>query len=150
MRKINEIIIHCSDSDFGNVNIIRDWHKKNGWSDIGYNFVILNGQIKKNLEIESLDGAIECGRDINLPGVHARGNNKTSIGICLIGKNDFNYNQYHSLKILIRELIQKFNIPIDNIKGHYETDSGKKQGKTCPNFNIGILRSSLNAENYAN
>ena len=35
MRKINKIIIHCSASDFGNAQRVREWHLERGWSDIG-------------------------------------------------------------------------------------------------------------------
>ena len=39
-----EIILHCSDSEFGNAAIITKWHalpKPNGrgWSNIGYHYV---------------------------------------------------------------------------------------------------------------
>ena len=43
-RKIKNIIIHCSVSDFGDAELIRSWHvDERGWRDIGYNGVILNG-----------------------------------------------------------------------------------------------------------
>ncbi len=44
MRYINKIIIHCSATPEGRnftVDEIRDWHVNgNGWSDIGYHYVI--------------------------------------------------------------------------------------------------------------
>ena len=43
MRKINLIVIHCSDTyarmDIG-VNEIRQWHLQRGFNDIGYHYVI--------------------------------------------------------------------------------------------------------------
>tara|TARA_R110001632_G_scaffold174521_1_gene294103 strand:+ start:521 stop:721 length:201 start_codon:yes stop_codon:yes gene_type:complete len=54
MRKIDKIIVHCSATpqfkDF-DVEDIRDWHVNgNGWSDIGYHYII------------KLDGEIQVGR----------------------------------------------------------------------------------------
>lgn len=75
-RTINEIIIHCSATpkgrDFG-VEDIRRWHKQQGWSDVGYHYVI------------KLDGTIEDGRDVDVVGAHCSGHNLRSIGICYIG-----------------------------------------------------------------
>ena len=59
-RKIERIIIHCSATREGQdvkTETIKDWHVNgNGWSDIGYHFVI------------DLDGSIQIGRDINRTG----------------------------------------------------------------------------------
>ena len=53
---------------------IRDWHVNgNGWSDIGYHYVI-----KRN-------GLVEAGRPVSISGAHAKGHNADSIGICLVG-----------------------------------------------------------------
>ena len=87
MRKINEIIIHCSDTQEGcdvTAADIRRWHTTpkekggRGWRDIGYHYVI------------RLDGTIEVGRTIERVGAHCIGrngedHNSHSIGICYIG-----------------------------------------------------------------
>ena len=42
-RKITEIIVHCSATSEGKdftVLDIRRWHKLQGWSDIGYHYVV--------------------------------------------------------------------------------------------------------------
>tara|TARA_R110001606_G_scaffold347973_1_gene497428 strand:- start:7486 stop:7965 length:480 start_codon:yes stop_codon:yes gene_type:complete len=77
MRKINKIIVHCSatspemDVD---VPTIRRWHvEENGWSDIGYHYVI------------TPDGMLHDGRPVSKSGAHTRGQNSNSIGICLVG-----------------------------------------------------------------
>ena len=51
MRPINKILIHCSATPQGrdvSIETIKDWHVgHNGWSDIGYHYVIeLDGEIK--------------------------------------------------------------------------------------------------------
>ena len=43
MRDINEIIVHCTATPEGrpvSVATVRKWHKANGWSDIGYHYLI--------------------------------------------------------------------------------------------------------------
>lgn len=125
------IVIHCSASKFGSATMIRDWHVNgNGWSDIGYHFVINNGKLTKGLEVGSMDGAIELGRELGKTGAHAKGYNNY-IGICLVGENKFTDNQMHSLVSLIKELKEMYEIKPENIIGHYEVSS-----KTCPNFNV--------------
>lgn len=77
MRKITEIILHCSATPDGKdftVEQIRDWHVNgNGWQDIGYHFVIYR------------DGSVHVGRPLALAGAHCKGHNAFSIGICYIG-----------------------------------------------------------------
>ena len=136
-KEYKGIAIHCSDSKFGNAQIIEDWHKQRDWSDIGYHFVILNGKFENNSFLMCMDGMIEAGRDIDLAGAHVRGYNDW-IGICLIGIDDFTEKQFVSLKNLILELMRKFNIPVSNVKGHYQFDTAG--GKTCPNFDVDAFK----------
>lgn len=151
MQKANSIIIHCSDSNWGCMREIDFWHKAKGWKSIGYHFVILNGKPLSDLFLAPLNGSIECGRPLdgdafiedNEIGSHALGYNSDSIGICLIGKNDFTPSQMASLRSLLRALMSQYNISADNILGHNETESGKAQGKTCPNFSVKQLREDL-------
>ena len=44
MREISKIILHCSDSEWGSASVIDQWHKERGWTEIGYHYVITNGQ----------------------------------------------------------------------------------------------------------
>ena len=76
MREIRKLIVHCSATPEGrevSASTINDWHLKNGWSGIGYHYVI------------GLDGTIEYGRPVEKQGAHVKGYNKSSIGICYIG-----------------------------------------------------------------
>jgi len=157
MGKIENIIIHCSDSLWGCAREVRKWHLQKGWSDIGYQFVILNGRPTPENYVPSLDGSIECGRylDENLilvgdeVGAHALGYNDRSIGICLIGINGFTdrgNKQLPALSRLILDLIVIYKVPVEKVLGHYETESGKVQGKTCPNFDVAGFREILKFE----
>lgn len=123
MRTINKIIIHCADTpasmDIGAIEI-RSWHvDANGWSDIGYHYVI-----RRN-------GVVELGRDIRVAGAHTYKHNHDSIGICMVGGKDgcnFTRHQWATLERLVNELKAKF--PAASVKGHRDYDSGK----LCPSF----------------
>lgn len=76
MRYYNDIIVHCSATREGkNIKAadIRRWHLHEGYTDIGYHYVI------------DLDGTIEPGRPLDEIGAHCKGHNKDSIGICYVG-----------------------------------------------------------------
>jgi len=146
-RTYQNIIIHCSASKWGSSSEIRKWHLEKGWSDIGYHFVIPNGNIKPKVYLESMNGTIETGRPIEKAGAHCQGGyNINSIGICLIGNNNFTYKQFDALFSLVRGLMNSYNIDIDGILGHYETPAS--HGKTCPNFNMDIFRNIIDTDWY--
>ena len=133
MRKINKIIIHCSASEFGNAQRIREWHLERGWSDIGYHYVINNGKVFKDDKINQRvqDGFIEKGRDDSVVGAHTQGQNSNSIGICLIGNKDFTKEQFNSLTTLLDSLLKMYNLTKNDVYGHYNFCSN-----TCSNFNV--------------
>ncbi len=150
MKKITHVIIHCSDSKFGNAALINEWHIQRGFAKIGYHYVILNGRNTSARSYISLnDGVVEIGRHLDDDsymqseeiGAHALGFNDCSVGICLIGVNMFSEFQLISLLSLIKEMRDKYNIPIENIIGHYEIPQAN--GKTCPNFNLNKIRTIL-------
>lgn len=133
-RRIDYIVIHCSDTPEGRNNTVDDirlWHtakppKGNGWSDIGYHYVI------------HLDGSIHEGRDVNLIGAHVEDYNAHSIGICYVGgkSKDMKQNkdtrtdkQKVALMSLLLDLRKLY--PYAKIVGHRDLD---RKGKTCPNF----------------
>ena len=132
MRKIDKIIIHCSDSFFGDAALIDAWHKERGFSGIGYHYVIL------------LNGVCEDGRPLEMTGAHCKGDNEKSIGICLIGKDSFADEQMVSLKELCLKLMKEYGIKASDIYGHSERPGGKN--KTCPNFDVKALREELSSE----
>lgn len=142
MRKITEIIIHCSATkegkDFGVKDIDR-MHKARGFSGIGYHYLIpLNGDIKN-------------GRSVTHVGAHAKGHNRNSIGICYIGgldedgksKDTRTPEQKKSLKALIESLSLTF--PDAEILGHRDLSPDKNGNgkidkwewmKACPCFSV--------------
>jgi N-acetylmuramoyl-L-alanine amidase len=137
MRKLNEIIVHCSATPEGKnftVEQIRRWHKARGWSDIGYHYVIY------------LDGSVHEGRSIRLKGAHVAGRNTGTIGVCYIGgvkrdgktpKDTRTAAQKKSLELLLKRLLSEYP-SINKISGH-----NQYANKACPCFNADAEYSSL-------
>ena len=145
-RKIDTIVIHCSATEYGNKRLFALWHKKLGWDDVGYHFIITNSYpTKKSWACKtpdfSSDGRIEKGRPVEFAGAHVRLHNENTIGICLVGGRTFTAKQFDSLKKLVKKLSLEFKI--GSIKGHYEFDTAQEQGKTCPNIDMNWLRKLL-------
>ncbi len=136
-RCINSIILHCSDSDFGHVDLIDQWHRERGWSGVGYHYVITNGVLKSKEKYSPFnDGLVQTGRDINKTGAHCKGHNTGSIGICLIGCHTFSAKQlYIALPELLRMLMFDHEISIDQVHGHFEFS----RSKTCPIITTEII-----------
>jgi N-acetyl-anhydromuramyl-L-alanine amidase AmpD len=116
-----KIIIHHSASDDVSAQIIHKWHLNNGWSGIGYHFIIRQ------------NGDIERGRFENTIGAHALNNNSSSIGICLTG-NFMNTtpteNQIKALVWLIKYLKNKYGDL--KILGHNSVAQTLCPGKNFP------------------
>lgn len=123
MRKISEIILHCSDTPAGRevtVDDIRRWHvDERGWSDIGYHYVVY------------LDGTVHEGRPEAIQGAHCRGHNKQSIGICYIGGGSGEDTRTEEQKDALVDLllILKTKYPDAKIYGHRDFSN-----KQCPSF----------------
>lgn len=133
MNKPTHIIIHCSDSPFGNAAVIDGWHRERGFNRIGYHYVIGNGNGSK-------PGEIEEGRAVDQVGAHAVGYNSNSIGICLIGP-PFHHDQILVAVSLVRRLAREYKIPYENVLGHREVPSGSS--KECPIVNMELFREAL-------
>lgn len=108
-RETTMIVVHHSATTGGSVEAFRDHHVNvNGWDDIGYHFVIGNGQGAE-------DGEIQIGRAEHLQGAHARSGasesrNPYSVGVCLVGNNEFTVEQQISLAVLLAKLCCSYNI----------------------------------------
>ena len=134
-KSTNLIILHCSATKEG-VNYtakdIKNWHvQSNGWSDIGYHYVI------------DLDGTIEKGRDESYVGAHCSGKNSTSIGVCYIGgldakgkaKDTRTNEQKESMYRLVNQMLDKYKLTIKDVYGHRAFCS-----KDCPCFDTETFR----------
>ena len=126
LSKVNEIIIHCSDTE-ASVSIPRNtfvqWHvNERRFSDVGYHFII------------QPDGSITLGRSLKYVGAHCKGRNLHSIGVCYVGgRLNGQYAdtrtpmQKSTLIQLIKDLCNSF--PISKISGHRDYSR-----RACPCF----------------
>ena len=140
MRRINKLIVHCSDSPFGDAREIDRWHRERGFSLIGYHYVVCNGHRTGKSEYSTeVDGLVEYGRTVGMEGAHCYGHNRDSIGICVVGKTEFTRTQKIALSQLLKRLMAEYELCPKDVFGHYEFDPGK----TCPNMDMNLLRASL-------
>jgi len=133
---VDEIIVHCSATRpdwYRSLSLqakrdeIRRWHLANGWSDIGYHWLI------------DRDGAVLSGRPETVIGSHVAGHNSGSIGICLIGghgsseSDPFLRNFTAAQDVTLRQLIAGVSARtrITKVSGHNEYAA-----KACPGFNV--------------
>lgn len=149
MRNIDLIVLHCSDSDFGDAALIDRWHRERGFGEIGYHLVILNAYPKAEcLRLRrpqfDRDGVVQTGRPIEKPGAHIEGLNNNSLGICLIGREIFTQMQFSSLSRMIYDLRKRF--PQALLRGHYEAQLPGAPAKSCPNLDMEWLRDRLGVE----
>ena len=132
MRRIKELIIHCSDTpssmDVG-VDTIRKWHLERGWTDVGYHYVIRR------------DGSLEVGRPEEKIGAHCSGHNSNSIGVCLVGEGEYTEEQYDCLYHLICILKIKYKDSVIYPHNHFN------QNKSCPMFDLGCFLSDRHINN---
>lgn len=148
MNQIQYLLIHDSDSSYGNPFMINEWHKQRGfeWKHhqsgtciyAGYHYLILNGNLYSSMDKNSeFDGEIIPLRPEYAVGAHcvANGRNADSLGICLVGP-PFTKAQMVSLVSLCGRLQKKYGVPVDRIVGHKEQDSQKRD----PRFDMQALR----------
>lgn len=129
---MTNVIIHCSDSSFGNASLITKWHVvERKFETIGYHYVILNGRISAYKTNGYFDGHIETGRaldddadmELDETGAHAFGYNN-AVGICLIGlSGTFTAAQLRALTHLVNLLRTQFK----EIKVIQHSDVDKKK-----------------------
>jgi len=132
-----DIIIHASDSSFGNAVMIDTWHAQRGFKNsygvhIGYHLVVLNGQLTYNKYNRYFDGLVETGRAFDdddkfewdeTAAATLGANNK--IQICLIGKSGaFTVMQWDGLREAIG-IVKKVFKKITSIKQHSDYEPKK-------------------------
>jgi N-acetylmuramoyl-L-alanine amidase len=121
-KNIKLLVVHCSDSEDNQDLNALDIHKMHlgfGWDGVGYHKVI------------NRSGKIENGRPEYWIGAHVKGQNDVSLGVCLIGKNNFTRKQFISLECVLKKW--KKSYPNAKIVGHRDIGNTKK---TCPNFDV--------------
>lgn len=129
-RKWAYIIIHHSATEEGNAYYFNILHRRKGWDEIGYDFVIDNGTKGKQ------DGAIEVSPRWTSQenGAHCRASdmNSKGIGICLVGnfsRERVSEKEMDSLVYLVSVLKKYYGIPMSHIIGHGQVPGAKTE---CP------------------
>ena len=119
---VKYLVVHQSDSPddmYVDAPMIHVWHLQRQFSGIGYHYVILRS------------GFIEGGRPEYWQGAHVKGHNHESLGICLIGRNEFTREQYSTLRILLSQTLACH--PDAEVVGHGDLDTAKYY---CPGFDV--------------
>lgn len=127
MRKIREIIVHCTATPEGrevSVAEIDAWHRQRGFNGIGYHYIV------------GLDGSVYEGRNVEKIGAHCLGHNRDSIGVAYVGglaadgktpADTRTVAQREALRKLVSRL--KADYPGATVHSHYEFAA-----KACPCF----------------
>ncbi len=118
-RPVSRVFLHCSASDRpedDKASVIRDWHRKRYFNDIGYHFYVRK------------DGTLEKGRDLEQTPAAQQGHNTGTIAICLGGlkKEKFTAAQFATLRALCAAIHEQ--LPLATFHGHCEVNPDK----TCP------------------
>ena len=126
------IVIHHSASERGNAEIFDREHRARGFDELGYHFVIDNGN-------GGPDGRVEVGRRWRIQkwGAHAGGTpgneyNNYGIGICLVGNFEDHMpseKQLASLSRLVSCLVLRYDIPPECVIGHRDAPNATT---ACP------------------
>lgn len=137
MRRISEIIIHCTatrpewmeaNSTADKVAEIKRWHVDgNGWSDIGYHWLI------------DRDGTVAPGRPMERDGAHCKGHNTGTVGVSLIGghggaETDLPGDHFTDVQMAaLTSLCMRISTehPIAKVSGH-----NQYAAKACPCFDV--------------
>lgn len=126
-RKTDMAVVHHTgnpwDDDLSAAEIDAS-HKAQGWTCIGYHYVIRK------------DGTVEQGRPHWTVGAHAYGENSHTIGIHVCGNFEIGEptdGQIESLAMLLANLCTDYGLPIDrdHVVGHRELMS-----TACPGKNL--------------
>lgn len=159
-RTIDRIVIHCAATRNGDslfrtspggpglvapVNVLDRMHHQGGFrrsdawrkrqnpglTSIGYHFVIYT------------NGATASGRHLEEVGAHVKGHNANSIGICMIGADQFTRAQWKALAAQVLALLKIY--PHARVCGHRDlspdlngdgTIEPREWIKTCPGFDV--------------
>ena len=135
-EKVRLLVIHCADTPNGKdftPEQIDEWHKERGFrraeddkrnfnpqfESIGYHYVI------------TVDGSIHTGRALSERGAHVKGYNSRSVGVCMVGRDEFTQEQWNSLDTVVGDIDAYFGKRLTRM-GHCQLDDSK----TCPGFDV--------------
>jgi N-acetylmuramoyl-L-alanine amidase len=108
--------------------------KQRGWVNIGYQY---------GIELVNYDYEILVGRFESETGAHTIGQNKNSIGICVVGdfdKIEVPKRQWQPALNLVRDILMRYKLAPGDVYGHRDFTN-----KSCPGkrFSMELFRSEL-------
>lgn len=125
--EVKKIIIHHTAGSGGeSVEDIHAYHRRQGWSGIGYHYFIDHS------------GQVFRGRPDWAIGAHAYGHNSCSLGVCLAGnfcEQVPSVGQLRSLIYLTADLCARSWIDVDAVFGHGFIPGGERD-TACPGCNM--------------
>ena len=151
---IKRIIIHCAATPNGKrlgnarqtaAQRIDDMHARRGFARRPWHINAFNPHLRAigYHYIIDTDGTLESGRAEGETGAHVKGYNTGSIGICMVGTDQFTASQWEALAALVRDL--KARYPQAHICGHRDlspdidgdgTVEPHEWLKICPGFTV--------------
>lgn len=141
MRPVEFIVVHHTASpETTSVEDVRRWHVvENGWSDIGYHFLIHR---------EAGEWVTSKCRPLDRVGAHDKGANRLSVGIAVAGhydKTPLSDDARNQLANLIIDLCRRYMLSVSDVYGHSEkapSETGTDKTE-CPGFDMGVLRAGI-------
>lgn len=133
--KWTHLIIHHTGAEEKDAGQVRDYHRRLGWRDVGYHYLI------------ERDGLVVPGRPPSMRGAHclAGGMNDKALGVALIGDLETRPpfpEQLAGLEELVGRLMAEYRIPPANVLGHREVPGA---ATACPGrgLDLAALRAVL-------
>lgn len=121
---VNKLVVHHSASNRKTTTKrnINQWHKDQGYTQIGYHKVIEGA------------GEIKDGRPESILGAHAKGANLNSLGLCVVGnfeEESPTSEQISSIVKVLSKWCKDHDLDETNIYGHHNVPGGTTATK-CP------------------
>lgn len=143
-REIDAIVLHhtASPEEALTWQQIRDYHiQERGFLDIGYHFGVV---------FDDKEWSVKPGRDVEHVGAHARGFNRTSIGVAVEGNYSMIELEPEPEELLVElcvELCKKYAITPERVFAHREVGSTKTE---CPGLLFPLDRVKTKIKKRAN
>ena len=131
-RSTGRLVLHHAAAEKCSAEDIHRWHLANGWSGMGYHYLVRK------------DGSIWRGRPEDTFGAHAKNFNSTSIGVCFEGNFEnehMNEKQLAAGKELIADICSRYKLGVANVCGHRDLNA-----TACPGSNFPFAELAAAAE----
>jgi hypothetical protein len=107
------------------IEAIRRAHRRRGWGDIGYHYVVDRA------------GRVWEGRSLRYQGAHVKNHNYANIGIVVLGnfdKQQPSQAQLASVRQLVGLLMDRYHVPASRVSTHQEWASTRCPGRNLQKF----------------